>query len=223
LDPKGHEVLTNQSVADAVRDFPPALNWVRYFLRDTMVGAVYRDSEDFFTGGHWSRDGQKHHFMRYQGQSPRDAYQTAVKWIYDNSYTAAVRLREIWQKRRDYASRVNPVYINEPLGNAIHALQDSYAEGHVTRKKQEDTYVIVDVLVYDPANRDAHGEWPGHAALDERWKTNDLGKEARAAGRELIRIVVNASLEKMDIGFEPKWNSLWDLFVSLFLVEKLPA
>lgn len=221
MDPKGHEVLTNDSVAMAVRDFPPALNWVRYFLRDTMVGAVYRDTEDLFTGGHWSHDGQRHHFMRYEGQTRRSAYDAAVQWIHDNAHTAAVRLREIWQKRRDYARMINPVYINEPLGNAIHALQDSYAEGHVTRKKEDDIYVVVDVLVYDAANKEKHDDWPGHAALDERWKSNDLGKEARVAGRELIRIVVFSSLVKTDVEFEPKWSSLWGTFVSLFLASRL--
>jgi len=216
-------VLTNDSVEAAVRDFPPELNWVRYFLRDTLVGAVYRDTEDIFTGGHWSHEGQKHHFMRYEGQTRRSAYDAGLKWVHDNAHTAAERLREIWQKRRDSARFVHPVYINEPLGNAIHALQDSYAEGHVTRKKEDDIYVIVDVLVYDAMNKNKRDDWAGHAALDEQWKTNELGKEARVAGRELIRIAVFSSLVKTDPEFEPKWGSLWDTLVSLFLVAKLRA
>jgi hypothetical protein len=217
MDSKGHEFLTNESVAQAVKDFPPSLNWVRYFLRDTLVGSVYRDTTDIFTRGHWTEEGQRHHFMRFQGQPLADAYDAGSKWIYDNAYIAAQRLREIWRKKRGY---YDPVYINEPLGDAIHALQDSYSGGHVVRQKDGDSFIIVNILVYDDDNKEAHGDWPGHAALDTRWKTDELGKEAIIAGRELIRIVVASSLVKNDTELWPRWNSLWATFVPLFLVCK---
>src|SRR5262245_44489448 len=133
MDPKGHEFVTNEGVQQALKDLPPQLNWIRRFVGETMVGSVYRDMDDVFSGGHWSKDGQKHHFMRFQGQSSLAAFQVASKWIQDNAFNAATRLREIWTQKRGY---LNPIYIQEPLGNAVHAIQDSYAEGHVTRKKE---------------------------------------------------------------------------------------
>jgi len=90
----------------------------------------------------------------------------------------------------------------------------------VVRQKDGDSFIIVDILVYDDDNKEAHGDWPGHAALDKRWKTDELGKEAVIAGRELIRIVVVSSLVKNDTELWPRWNSLWATFVSLFLVCK---
>jgi hypothetical protein len=210
MDPPGHETLTNESVKAAVRDFPPSLNWVRYYLADTMVGSVYRDVDDILNGGHWSPEGQKHHFMRFPGQRPLDAYKEALGWIHYNAYTAAKRLREIWQQPR---RRVYPVYINEPLGDALHTVQDSYSRGHVSRKKVGDAWIIDDIFIYDAANQKTHRE------LDERWKTDDLGKEAIVAGRELIRIVVKSSLMKMDAGEWLKWKSLWETYVSVFFMQ----
>jgi hypothetical protein len=109
------------------------------------------------------------------------------------------------------------------LGNAVHAIQDSYAEGHVTRKKEGNDYIIVDLLIYDDANKKPTANWPGHAALDQRWKTSELGKEAVIATRELVRIVVVSSLQKTEPEFRVKWSSLWDTYVSVFLQYRFSA
>lgn len=210
MDQWGHEALTKESVKAALRDLPAKLNWVRVYLADTDVGSVYRDMDDIFNGGHWSPDGQKHHFMRFRGQSPLDAYNVGLGWIHDNAYTAAKRLREIWQQPR---RGVQPIYINEPLGDALHTVQDSYSLGHVSRKKMGDNWIIDDIFIYDAANQKTH------RALDKRWEADDLGNEAIIAGRELVRIVVVSSLMKKDAGEWLKWKSLWETYVSVFFMQ----
>jgi hypothetical protein len=220
MDSKGHEYLSNESIAEAVKYFPPTLNWLKRILQETMVGAVYIDVEDVFTRGHWTQEGQKHHFMRFDGQSPLAAYDAGVLWIKTNAHTAGQRIREILKTK---PRTVNPIWIGEPMGLAMHALQDSYAEGHVSRKKDGNDFVITNVQVYDYTNQHAHDDWPGHKALDEKWKSDALGKEAIIAGRELVRLVVVSSIVKTDAEFEPRFGSLWDTFLSMFLVSRFES
>src|SRR5207253_2574314 len=126
---------------------------------------------------------------RYVGQTERQAYDAAAGWIYLNALTAAQHLRDIWRKKLSEHRRpgrvhlhplyhVDPLYVNDPLGNALHALQDSFSEAHVTRKNDNDTWVIVHIAIYDDANKNTRGTRPGHEALDKRWKQTPLGNEA---------------------------------------------
>jgi GT2 family glycosyltransferase len=59
-----------------------------------------------------------------------------------------------------------------------------------------------------------------HRARDKRWKTDDLGKEAIVAGRELIKIVVESGKMKMDAAVPLRWKSLWGTFLSVFLMRQ---
>lgn len=53
------------------------------------VDVILRDVFDLF-GGHWADFGQKHHFMRrFDGQSPRQAYEENVQWIQSNALVSA--------------------------------------------------------------------------------------------------------------------------------------
>jgi hypothetical protein len=208
MDPPGHKTLSNKSVDAAVRSLPPELKWVRYYLTDTKFGAVYRDVWDVFTGGHWSRACQKHHFMRFQEQSQLEAYKLGVGWIHDNAFTAAKRLRQFWQHR--WLGEAT-IWINEPLGNALHALQDSYSGGHVSRKKVGDDWIIIDIFIYDAVNKQTHG------ALDQKWETDELGKAAVIAGSHLISRVVKLSLVDQYPWFEFDWNAQWAGFVNEYL------
>lgn len=76
------------------------------------------------------------------------------------------------------------------LGRALHALQDSYALGHVDRTSSE---VIRDIHTWDRENRTPNPKtgWPGHEALDNAYKD--------AAGRWTVQgqMAVNASVDLM--------------------------
>jgi hypothetical protein len=197
-----------------LKDLSPKLQWIRHFIQDANTPTVYRDVEDVFNGCQWSKDGQKNHFMRYQGQSELKAYEDACTWIYTNAFTAAQHLRDIWQKNLGY---YNPIYVTEPLGNAMHSLQDSFSAAHVKREERDHTWVILGINVYDTANKKASGSYPGHEALDKQWKGTPLGNEAITACRELIKIVIRTSLLAKDAEVPNKWQSLWDSFSGMFL------
>lgn len=214
MDPWGHEYISKEAVRAALKGLPPN-HWIRHFLNDANTPTVYRDLEDVFNGNQWSNVGQKNHFMRYAGQSELQAYEDACTWIYKNGFGAAQRLREIWKKNLGY---YNPIYVTEPLGNAMHALEDSFSAAHVKREKSKDNvWVIEGVNVYDAANKKKSGDYPGHEALDLQWKDTDLGNEAITACRELIHIVIDTSLQKNDAVVSNRWQNLWDTFSGEFL------
>jgi hypothetical protein len=214
MDPWGHEYISKEAMREALESFPPKLKFVRHFLGDLNTPTVYRDMEDVFNGCQWSKEGQKNHFMRYPGESELQAYEEACTWIYSNGFTAAQRLRDVWQKNLGY---YNPIYVTEPLGNAMHALQDSFSAAHVKRENRDETWVILGVYIYNDANKKASGDYPGHEALDKQWKGTALGNEAITACRELIKIVVRTSLLANDAVVPNKWQSLWDTFSGMFL------
>lgn len=211
MDFEGHEFVTNESIKAVVRQLPPTLKWVRPFLADSMIASVYRDSEDIVTLGHLRDSGQKHHFMRYGGQTPQtplDAYNVAVDWIHDNAYTAVNHLRNVWQNPRHYL-HVHPVI----------------SAGHSATLCIHFRIVIPKVM--SAARKWAHftplALYKKHRVLDTKWKTDDLGKEAIVAGRELIKIVVESSKMKMDAAVPLRWKSLWGTFVSVCLKQDLSS
>ncbi len=205
MDQWGHEYISKEAIREALKDLPQKLQWIRHFLEDLNTPTVYRDVEDVFNGNQWSKAGQKNHFMRYAGQTEQQAYDDACTWIYKNGFTAAQHLRDIWQKKLGY---YNPIYVTEPLGNAMHALQDSFSAAHVKRENKDDTWVIEGIYIYNDANKKKHGDYPGHKALDKQWEHTPLGDEAIVACRELIKIVINTSLQANDAVVPNRWQSL---------------
>jgi len=107
--------------------------------------------------------------------------------------------------------------VTGPLGDAMHALQDSFSAAHVKRENKDDTWVIEGIYIYDDANKKASGDYKGHEALDKQWKGTALGNEAITACRELIKIVIHTSLLANDAVVPNRWQSLWDTFSGLFL------
>lgn len=213
----GHQHLSEEALKAALDGLPPKLTWIRHFLRDTATSNVYLDVEDIFTRNHWIPSGQRHHFMRHASQSEEIAYEASVLWIRDHAHQAAVNLRRVWKEQLGH---YDPMFVSDHLGVAFHALQDSYAEGHVTRVQVGQQRVIAKIHVYDEENREPRGEWKGHKEYDERWDS-PLGKEAIVACRELAKIVVHSSLEKDDERFEPKWQSLWQMLTEVFLATTI--
>ena len=189
----GHQFMTDTAVAEFLKEAPPALEAfarphlivvVRTEFGRSTVGvgdmAVQRDINDVFTLGHWSNFAQKHHFMRrFDGQSPREAYDDACEWIRSNALK--------------YANSVLKNFADlQAMGNAAHAVEDSFAGGHATRdahKGPTEPGAITNIKLY--AGDDKHG----HSDMDKTWgdadkKTLTLeGRVATNAVKALLKVI----------------------------------
>ncbi len=157
-------------------------------VHTTRVGvadkAVMRDLIDVITLGHWSNFAQKHHFMRqFDGQSPFQAYSAGCSWIQTNAKdfaNAALR-------NRGSSSLQN-------LGNACHALEDSFAHGHAVREKpvsETSPGAIRHVKIY------AGKEKENHSHHDKTWEKTGgglsaEGRLAKNAVKALLSVVFDA-------------------------------
>lgn len=206
----GHQYLSTQAIEAALNTLPSNYQWIRHFLIDTPTSTVYRDMTDFWTAAHVRATKQKHHFMRAKTQTQEAAYKEGVRWIREKAYLACNNLRQVWHEQ---LSHYDPLFVNEPLGDAFHALQDSFSEGHVTRKKLGDIYVITAIHVFRLFDEK-------HSELDKQWQ-GPLGKEAILACRELTKVIVFVALQKSDQQFKQKWESLWSAFEKMFLQSLL--
>lgn len=82
MEPSGHQYLTDEAINAALVKLPQNLRWVRHFVRGSTDGSVYRNMEDVFTFGHWTEEGQRHHFMRSGAEGELHAYMVGCEWIY---------------------------------------------------------------------------------------------------------------------------------------------
>jgi hypothetical protein len=218
---EGHGVLTKDALAELRKKLPPGflpiLKWVDGVASDTQ----FRDVADVFTAGHWTAAGQKHHFMRDAGQTGRQAYDAAVKWICDETLQAAKFLKQrLYLENENYLEKslegvtmgdkswVFEALIKDHLGNALHSLQDSFAPGHVVR---DSNLVIVQINVYDKQNRDPTeaGKLP-HEEYDKVWKAPNgsltpLGKASVSASAALVSILLVSAIAA---DTESRFNSL---------------
>jgi len=198
------------------------------FLGSTEVppnpawGSIKRDIDDVFNLGHWFRDSaQKHHFMRrYDGQSPYNAYKDAVIWIHHNAKDAAISIAQQLE-RFSRIRHVNPLYgvPSKLLGNAVHALQDSFSKSHVTREPGTGGSPgrIVHVKLYEGREK------KGHDHKDKLWRKGNKkqfstdGRYAVDATKQLIWMVLstaeNSSTSSASasligwVAFRKKWLS----------------
>jgi hypothetical protein len=173
------------------------------------ASVVARDILDVVLLGHWADFGQCHHFMRrFDGQSEREAHAEAVHWIWKNAVTAArILSRQISATLAPGGARTTAavsgslaggdsgITSSQALGNALHAVQDSFAWGHVERDEPRGSRPgdIRRVKRYAGAEKD------GHAEADELWKGHyrqgfsETGWFAVCATRDLLRIVVDSA------------------------------
>lgn len=88
----------------------------------------------------------------------------------------------------------------QDLGNALHALQDSFARGHVHREEPLNEHhpgAIVHILRYEGAEKEGHDEW------DKRWwdeKKDGFSREGRLAvnaSKALISLVLSTALNHL--------------------------
>ncbi|HJZ91894.1 MAG TPA: hypothetical protein VKE40_13560, partial [Gemmataceae bacterium] len=215
----GHSQITAQAVRELAAEWPNSPLLHNLGAAGLPGAVVQRDIIDVLIGGHWADFGQKHHFMRkFDGQSPYQAYADAVEWIRSNALDAAQMLAKrlaryfpqgVGGAGNDPRGRSalggttvqtprGPMPADVPswqtLGNAVHALQDSFASGHAVRGAPmgpEAPGPIEHIKRYSGAEK------VGHEAGDEAWKTGSQsgnfsldGRIAVNATKQLIQIVV---------------------------------
>lgn len=159
------------------------------------LNVVARDVLDVVILGHWADFGQCHHFMRrFDGQSEREAYDEAVQWIWKNGSNAARILSRQIARMADPGS--DGPTSSQSLGNALHALQDSFAWGHVEREAPLGPYPgeIKRIKRYSGSEKD------GHAEADEQWRGtwksgfSESGWLAVRATQGLLQIIVESAI-----------------------------
>lgn len=246
----GHRRITKRAVAELSKDSSDPL-FANLKNANLQNHAVMRDLFDVVTLGHWLNFGQKHHFMRrFDGQKPYAAYLENVEWIRSNALSAARKMQERIQSKfvpmaggaPKPASRGGALTPEQRLGgklvfdggdgdgvdwqnlgNACHALQDSFAGGHVLRKfdtdSPDDAGRIADVLVYI----DDEDYKKDHQELDEAWFGKDsaefspVGRLAVEATKALIRTVVLTAVKSgpQSPGVLDGWASFKDRWLAV--------
>jgi len=205
----GHRAITRRSIAllsDADGLLPRPLPVAR-----VAAHVVARDLIDSVTLGHWRNAAQCHHFMRrFDGSSERDAYAESIAWIRARATRAAAvmagRMSEAPGGMHPHAE-----LSSQALGDALHAVQDSFAPGHAERQASADGHPgrIRRILLY------AGAEKRGHVAGDQAWRGNagdgfsDSGRQAVEASCALLRLVVAAAVDS-----EPGRPGVLDGFAS---------
>lgn len=94
--PKGHRLITQEAINElqesCIKHWSRGVQYSRESTKFPSV-VVQRDILDTVTLGHWGNYGQSHHFMRrFDGQSPLQAYNANVKWVYSNAVSATENL-----------------------------------------------------------------------------------------------------------------------------------
>jgi len=213
--PSGHAKLT----AAAVRELGQENKFNSLAQGLAAAGlpaaAVTRDILDVLSLGHWTDFGQKHHFMRkFDSQSPYEAYESAVEWIRSNALAAAKMIAERLPRIGSSVS-VNGRQVFsgtnwQPLGNAVHALEDSFASGHVERGAPAGAGSpgpIKHIKRYAGAEKDHHEE--GDAA----WKdaSGGFSMDGRLA-IEAVKALLRAVLASAQTGPTPTALAGWQGF-----------
>ena len=148
----GHFRITNAAVVELASGSPGSAIARGVRWAGLPEAAVKRDIMDVLCLGHWADFGQSHHFMRrFDSQSPFEAYEAALDWIYSNSLSAAKllanRIAIYFPKgvRDTTGDRIRGRFVFQDvpwqsLGNAIHCLEDSFAIGHAVRSESAEIF-----------------------------------------------------------------------------------
>jgi hypothetical protein len=234
----GHQKITMDAAASFRRSYSRSEpDYISLWNIDWDV--QFRDIKDVYTRGHWKDSGQKHHFMRYEGQTEVQAYNDGVDWIVQEATKAAqilkpriacsLQMSKTIRESRNWTVRevtacMRTGEVESPLGNALHALQDSFAPAHVRR--EEKSLTITRIFIYDDENKkpSKKGEL-GHSELDKSWKRDDgelshLAKAASAASVILFQCVRAAAFATSPA--EEIKALLRKRLIDVYLNEQLP-
>lgn len=162
----GHERMTADAAATALMRAEGGVLWgVSPALRERLQNVVRAmsgfvqmpDIDGVRGGGHWKAWGQMQHFMRVPGRTAADSFQLAKDSVWSWADTAVFSFR-----RDDTASA------KSNLGQALHALQDSFSPAHVKREQDEQgRLVIKDLYEYTAQDPKQHGKG------DETYRTGE--------------------------------------------------
>ena len=192
----GHGKITKQAVQDLAGEPRYAAAFSRFASTSVATTVMARDVLDAIILGHWADFGQCHHFMRrFDGQSEREAYEEAVHWIRLNGVEAARQFARHAQTSRGAVSGAQTPF-SQSLGNALHALQDSFASGHVLRDATQGSAAGAICKIKRYAGDEKHG----HEEADQEWHVpgndrvfSDKGTNAIEATKALLRMIVDSS------------------------------
>lgn len=106
------------------------------------------DVDGVARGGHWKAWGQMQHFMRVPGRTAAESFRLAKDSIWSWADAA------VFSFRKDDAASAKST-----LGQALHALQDSFSPAHVKREQDEQgRLVIKDLYEYTAQDPKQHGK-----------------------------------------------------------------
>ena len=134
---------------------------------DLHVGNIPWGVGEFFDS-----KGQVRHFMRSTpSTNEMEAYMASRRWISDHLNLSYERMRNSLYSNYGLLNILsNNVcdFIDSltAMGEGLHTAEDSYAPGHVGRDPTVHS-LITSIHYWDKENKTAHGDWPGHEALDD--------------------------------------------------------
>lgn len=150
------------------------------------------------------RDSQVRHFMRSRAEvTPKEAFDASTKYIRDHcveSWRAFRKAVHHEESRTDFFSDSTVGDFDKGkalLAKALHALEDSYAPGHV--KRRAGTGIIESINIWDEENKKPAGDWPGHEALDDPHTAQSMPfyeMARRTAGDFILLILANLEAEE---------------------------
>lgn len=220
-----HRKLTQRAIDELMHDLPdnPAY---KLLGRANLAGeSVSRDILDalMFGLGHMGDFGQKHHFMRaFDGQSEYAAYEAGVEWVKSNALEAAQEMARRPAPPRGARGAPVGYYWARPLGDAVHALEDSFTPSHARRTPARGPFKpgAIDKVFRFGDKKEAEGkpeDWHkrGDEALWSGSNPTALGECAVNAVKHLIRMVVATA--QAHCGGRPEELAGWREFRGLWL------
>jgi hypothetical protein len=153
------------------------------------------------------RDSQVRHFMRSRADvTPKQAFDASTKYIRDNCIKSWSALRRAVKHEKSWTDLFSDSTMSDfeegkaLLAKALHAMEDSYAPGHVKRS-DGCTGIVESVNIWDEENKKPSGDWPGHEALDnpQAEQSRPFFDSARRATGDLISFILsNLEVEESD-------------------------
>lgn len=194
----GHRSITATAVRELAREWSGNTLAANLKWAGLPASVVSRDLLDVLILGHWADFGQKHHFMRqFDSQSPFEAYLSAIEWIRSNALQSAQAIADRIATKTPAGGAAfdgKMVFANtnwQSLGNAVHALEDSFASGHAVRgQPRGDMPGSITHIKRYAGSEKAHHEEGDEAWRDSGGRFTRDGRFAVEAVKSLMRIVI---------------------------------
>jgi hypothetical protein len=173
------EAEITKIVSDATGSMPGDAAQVAALFSDVptrvQVEDIHYGNIPWGVGEALDSTGQVRHFMRSRPEvTSEQAYLASFAYIKENCITAWTRLKAALNPGTGWGDKVHDFFfVPNAVGDAnqgkrflamtLHTVEDSFAPGHVRRILGN---IIEEVHIWDDENKNPHGDWPGHEALD---------------------------------------------------------